>query len=54
VFAIGVTGDKVGPVIVKNGFRNFGDGYPFANNIGHDAFLGTPVYFWDDPESHTI
>ncbi|NLD43285.1 MAG: ABC transporter substrate-binding protein [Chloroflexi bacterium] len=54
VFAIGITGDKVGPVIVKNGFRNMGDGYPFANNVGHEALLGTCVYFWDDPEKHTL
>jgi peptide/nickel transport system substrate-binding protein len=51
--AIGITGDKVGPIICKNGFMNMGEGFPFANNIHHDVILGSPTFFWDDPAAHS-
>ncbi len=49
---VGVLGEKPGPVIVKNGIRNFLGSYPFQTPTLNEHLLGTPVFFWDDPENH--
>ncbi len=50
---IGYLGDMPGLVIVKNGFRNYVEGYPLDNETGDEHLLNPESYFWENPERHT-
>jgi peptide/nickel transport system substrate-binding protein len=49
---IGYLGESPTPIIVKNGFRNYLNGYPLDDTTGDEHLLNTETYFWDDPENH--
>jgi len=42
------------PIIVKNGFRNYLNGYPVDDPPGDEHLLNTETYFWEEPEKHTV
>jgi peptide/nickel transport system substrate-binding protein len=48
-----VVGEAPGPCIVKNGLRNYVEGYPDVGRLGNENFLGTETYFWEEPEKHS-
>ena len=50
---IGYLGEKPAPIIVKNGFRNYLEGYPVDDTTGDEHLLNTETYFWEEPEKHT-
>jgi len=50
---IGYLGESPTPIIVKNGFRNYLNGYPLDDTTGDEHLLNTETYFWDDPEAHS-
>ena len=49
---IGYLGESPTPIIVKEGFRNYLNGYPLDDTTGDEHLLNTETYFWDDPEAH--
>jgi peptide/nickel transport system substrate-binding protein len=50
---IGVLGEAPGPVIVKNGFRNYLDGVALDNTTADEHWLQTETYYWEEPDKHT-
>jgi peptide/nickel transport system substrate-binding protein len=50
---IGYLGESPTPIIVKNGFRNYLNGFPLDDTTGDEHLLNTETYFWDDPEAHS-
>ncbi len=50
---IGYLGELPQLVIVKNGFRNYLEGYPVDDTTGDEHLLCTATYFWEEPEKHT-
>ena len=50
---IGYLGESPTPIIVKNGFRNYLNGFPLDDTTGDEHLLNTETYFWDEPEKHT-
>jgi peptide/nickel transport system substrate-binding protein len=51
---IGYLGESPAPIIVKNGFKNYLEGFPIDDSTGDEHLLHTETYFWDDPASHTV
>lgn len=51
---IGLLGETPSPCIVKNGLRNFVEGFPNDDTTGDENVYNTETYFWEDPENHTI
>ncbi|HEY63846.1 MAG TPA: ABC transporter substrate-binding protein [Caldilineae bacterium] len=49
---IGYLGELPQLVIVKNGFRNYLEGYPVDDTTGDEHLLNTELYFWEEPEKH--
>jgi hypothetical protein len=49
---IGYLGESPAPIIVKNGFRNYVEGFPVDDVTGDEHLLHTETYFWEDPENH--
>lgn len=50
--AVGIIGETPCMVIIKNGMRNFLDGYPFVDAAADESLLGSCVLFWEEPEKH--
>jgi peptide/nickel transport system substrate-binding protein len=50
---IGYLGEIPAPIIVKNGFRNYVEGFPVDDTTEDEHLLNTQTYFWDDPENHS-
>jgi peptide/nickel transport system substrate-binding protein len=50
---IGYLGESPSPIIVKNGFRNYLDGFPMDDTTGDEHLLNTETYFWEEPEKHS-
>ena len=51
---IGLLGEQPGPVIVKNGFRGYLEGYPLDDVTSDEHLLQTESYYWENPEDHTL
>jgi peptide/nickel transport system substrate-binding protein len=49
---IGILGETPAFVIVKNGFKNFPEGFPMDDTTGDEHLYNTETYFWDDPSKH--
>jgi peptide/nickel transport system substrate-binding protein len=49
---IGYLGESPTGIIVKNGFRNYLEGYPLDDTTGDEHLLNTETYFWENPEEH--
>lgn len=49
---IGYLGEMPAPIIVKNGVRNYLEGFPLDDTTGDEHLLNTETYFWEDPENH--
>jgi peptide/nickel transport system substrate-binding protein len=49
---IGYLGESPTPIIVRNGFRNYLNGYPLDDTTGDEHLLNTETYFWEDPAAH--
>jgi peptide/nickel transport system substrate-binding protein len=47
---IGLLGESPSPIIVKNGFRNYLNGFPIDDTTGDEHLLNTESYFWENPE----
>ncbi|NJM41585.1 MAG: ABC transporter substrate-binding protein [Anaerolineae bacterium] len=45
-------GEAPSLAIVKNGFRNFVEGFPNDDTTGDENVYNTETYFWDEPEKH--
>ena len=51
---IGVLGELPSFCIVKNGFKNFLDGFPNDDPTGDEQIYCAETYTWDDPAKHPI
>lgn len=49
---IGVVGELPSFCIVKNGLRNFVEGFPNDDTTGDENVYNTETYFWEEPEKH--
>jgi peptide/nickel transport system substrate-binding protein len=49
---IGVLGELPSFCIVKNGFKNFLQGFPNDDTTGDEQVYNAETYFWDDPSKH--
>jgi len=49
---IGYLGELPQLVIVKNGFRNYLEGFPVDDTTEDEHLLNTQTYFWEEPEKH--
>ena len=49
---IGILGEIPAFVIVKNGIKNFLDGFPMDDTTGDEEIYNTETYTWDDPSKH--
>jgi peptide/nickel transport system substrate-binding protein len=50
---IGLLGEMPAPVIMKNGFKNFLEGFPMDDTTGDEQFYNAETYSWDDPSKHS-
>jgi hypothetical protein len=51
---IGVLGELPSFCIVKNGLKNFLDGFPNDDPTGDEEIYCPETYTWDDPSKHPI
>jgi peptide/nickel transport system substrate-binding protein len=51
---IGVLGELPSFCIVKNGMKNFLDGFPNDDPSGDEQIYSTETYTWDDPSKHPV
>lgn len=51
---IGVLGELPSFCIVKNGLKNFLDGFPNDDPTGDEQIYCTETYTWDDPAKHPV
>lgn len=49
---IGVLGEIPAFAIVKNGIKNFVDGFPMDDTTGDEEVYNAETYTWDDPTAH--
>ncbi|HEU5102238.1 MAG TPA: ABC transporter substrate-binding protein [Roseiflexaceae bacterium] len=49
---IGILGELPAPVIVKNGFKGYKEGFPVDDTTEDEHLLNTQTYYWDDPSKH--
>ena len=49
---VGYLGEFPAPVIVKNGLVNYKPGMAVDTQIKSEHVLGTPTYYWEEPELH--
>jgi peptide/nickel transport system substrate-binding protein len=49
---IGYLGESPTGIIVKNGFRNYLNGFPLDDTTGDEHLLNTETYFWEEPDKH--
>jgi peptide/nickel transport system substrate-binding protein len=51
---IGVLGELPAFAIVKNGFKNFVQGFPMDDTTGDEEVYNAETYYWDDPTKHPV
>ena len=51
---VGVLGELPSFCIVKNGLKNFIDGFPNDDPTGDEEIYCTETYTWDDPSQHPV
>ena len=51
---IGIVGELPSFCIVKNGLKNFLDGFPNDDPTGDEQIYCTETYTWDDPSKHPV
>lgn len=49
---IGLLGEIPAPVIMKNGFMNFVEGFPMDDTTGDEHVYNAETYSWDNPSAH--
>lgn len=50
---IGVLGELPSLAIMKNGFKNFVEGFPNDDTTGDENIYNTETYFWEEPDQHS-